>query len=116
MTPPKPEDMTFEDALAELESIVSGLERGDVPLEETIARFERGMALARRCEDRLGEASAKVALLLREGDRVVEVDMKSGDVIGETHDPGEELLPGAAPDAPAAPPGAPFPDDDDLPF
>ncbi|MCP4868371.1 MAG: exodeoxyribonuclease VII small subunit [Proteobacteria bacterium] len=119
MTQPSPADLTFEDALQELEGIVGQLERGDVALEDTIARFERGMALARRCEDRLGEAEKKVALLLREGDRVVEVDMASGKVLTETHDPGEALLPGA-PQEPAHVAAAQQSllddDDDDLPF
>jgi exodeoxyribonuclease VII small subunit len=118
VTQPNPQDLTFEDALGELEAIVSQLERGDVPLEDTIARFERGIALARRCEDRLGEAEQKVALLLREGDRVVEVDLATGRVLSETHDPGEELLPGASQEPPhvaAAQQSVPD-DDDDLPF
>lgn len=72
-------EMTFEDALSQLESIVSELERGETPLEQTIARFERGIALSRRCEDRLNEADRKVAVLLREGNQVVEVDMQSGE-------------------------------------
>ncbi len=82
MSNPHPPDvgaLSFEDALSQLESIVSELERGETPLEETIDRFERGIALARRCEDRLNEADRKVAILLREGARVVEVDMESGE-------------------------------------
>lgn len=88
-----PDQLSFEHALAELEAIVSELERGETALDQTIARFERGIALARRCEDRLNEASAKVALLLREGSRVVEVDANSGQLLSETHDPGDEIVP-----------------------
>ncbi|MFL5105827.1 MAG: exodeoxyribonuclease VII small subunit [Xanthobacteraceae bacterium] len=51
---------TFEKALAELESIVQKLERGDVPLEESVAIYERGEVLKRRCEELLRHAEARV--------------------------------------------------------
>ncbi len=82
MTNPSTE-LTYEQALAELEAIVAQLERGEVPLDETILRFERGVALARACEDRLGEAERRVALLLREGDRVLRIDAETGEQIEE---------------------------------
>jgi exodeoxyribonuclease VII small subunit len=50
----------FEKALAELESIVQRLEKGDVALEESIQIYERGEALKRRCEALLREAEARV--------------------------------------------------------
>jgi exodeoxyribonuclease VII small subunit len=53
-------EMTFEKALAELEQIVSRLERGDVPLAESIAIYERGEALKQRCASLLKEAEARV--------------------------------------------------------
>ena len=52
--------MPFEKALAELETIVQKLERGDVPLEESVAIYERGEALKRRCEELLRQAEARV--------------------------------------------------------
>ena len=52
--------MPFEKALAELETIVSRLERGDVPLEESIAIYERGEALKIRCEGLLKQAEARI--------------------------------------------------------
>ena len=52
--------LPFEKALAELESIVQKLERGDVPLEESVAIYERGEALKRRCEELLRHAEARV--------------------------------------------------------
>jgi exodeoxyribonuclease VII small subunit len=52
--------LSFEKALAELEQIVSRLERGDVPLAESIAIYERGEALKKHCEKLLGEAEARV--------------------------------------------------------
>jgi exodeoxyribonuclease VII small subunit len=54
------EELTFEKALAELEQIVSRLERGDVPLAESIAIYERGEALKNRCAALLKEAEARV--------------------------------------------------------
>jgi len=53
-------DLTFEKALAELEEIVGRLERGDVPLAESIVFYERGEALRKHCEKLLGEAEARV--------------------------------------------------------
>lgn len=52
--------LPFEKALAELESIVQRLEKGDVALEESIQIYERGEALKRRCEALLREAEARV--------------------------------------------------------
>jgi len=52
--------LPFEKALAELESIVQRLEKGDVALEESIQIYERGEALKRRCETLLREAEARV--------------------------------------------------------
>jgi exodeoxyribonuclease VII small subunit len=52
--------MSFEDALGELESIVRSLESGQTPLEQSIAAYERGIALKTHCENRLGEAQAKI--------------------------------------------------------
>lgn len=54
------EQMPFERAIAELESIVKRLEEGQVPLEESVAIYERGEALKRRCEDLLRQAEARV--------------------------------------------------------
>jgi exodeoxyribonuclease VII small subunit len=52
--------MSFEDALAELQSIVTRLEKGEAKLEEAIAAYERGMELKKHCEAKLGEAKATV--------------------------------------------------------
>jgi exodeoxyribonuclease VII small subunit len=54
------EQMPFERAIAELESIVKRLEEGQVPLEESVAIYERGEALKRRCEALLRQAEARV--------------------------------------------------------
>jgi len=52
--------LTFERAIEELEAIVKRLEEGKVPLEESVAIYERGEALKRRCEDLLRQAEARV--------------------------------------------------------
>jgi exodeoxyribonuclease VII small subunit len=52
--------LSFEKALAELETIVGQLERGDVPLEESIRIYERGEVLKLHCETLLAQAEAKV--------------------------------------------------------
>ncbi|MGB1961863.1 MAG: exodeoxyribonuclease VII small subunit [Candidatus Puniceispirillaceae bacterium] len=52
--------ISFEDALRELEAIVTSLERGDVSLDDAIAAFERGTALKAHCQKRLEEARMKV--------------------------------------------------------
>ncbi|HPF78281.1 MAG TPA: exodeoxyribonuclease VII small subunit [Alphaproteobacteria bacterium] len=57
---PAPETMTFEAALGELETIVSALESGKAPLEESIQAYERGIALKKHCEKKLGEAQEKI--------------------------------------------------------
>jgi exodeoxyribonuclease VII small subunit len=53
-------DMTFEAALKELEQIVSRLERGEVPLAESIVIYERGDALRKHCDALLKQAEARV--------------------------------------------------------
>jgi len=52
--------MTFETAIAELEGIVKRLEEGKVPLEESVAIYERGEILKKRCEELLKQAEARV--------------------------------------------------------
>lgn len=61
MTQPAPiGSLPFEKALEELEDIVRRLERGDVPLEDSIAIYERGEALKKHCEALLAKATARI--------------------------------------------------------
>lgn len=53
-------NLSFEDALTELEGIVQRLERGDAPLEESIAIYQRGATLKAHCEGKLKDAQLKV--------------------------------------------------------
>lgn len=57
---PAPESMSFEAALSELETIVGALESGKAPLEDSIQAYERGIALKKHCEKKLGEAQEKI--------------------------------------------------------
>ena len=66
--PPDVSGMSFEDALAELEQIVRGLEGGQLKLEDAIANYERGAALRRHCEAKLMEAEARVAAIVERAD------------------------------------------------
>lgn len=60
--------LSFEDALAELERIVRTLEEGRGRLDDSIAAYERGMALRRHCEAKLREAQAKVEKITQSAD------------------------------------------------
>ena len=60
MTDAAIKDMSFEDALRDLEGIVAKLERGDAPLEESISIYQRGAALKAHCEGKLKDAQMKV--------------------------------------------------------
>jgi exodeoxyribonuclease VII small subunit len=57
------EKLSFEEALDELEDIVSQLESGELTLEETLQLFERGQALVGRCEDALNQAELRLEAL-----------------------------------------------------
>lgn len=87
------EGMTFDAALAELERTVAELEAGGLPLEQTIARYERGVALEQRCEQLLADAELRVRRLV-EGARgalaVAELRLD-----GESDEP-RGAVPGAA--------------------
>ncbi|MBI3995428.1 MAG: exodeoxyribonuclease VII small subunit [Nitrospirae bacterium] len=71
----------FEDALARLETIVGQLEKGDLPLEESLKIFEEGVRLSKNCLKMLEEAERKVEILLQD---------KDGRKRSKPFDPGEE--------------------------
>lgn len=60
---PKLDNLPFEDALARLETLVEGMEDGEVPLAELVDRFEQGSQLLRLCQKRLGEAELRIEAL-----------------------------------------------------
>jgi exodeoxyribonuclease VII small subunit len=55
----------FETAMRDLEALVQRLEQGDLPLEESLAAFERGVMLTRSCQSALKDAEQKVEILLK---------------------------------------------------
>ncbi len=74
-TSPKPvEDLTYEEAFDELESIVAGLEGEQATLEEAMQLFERGQALVKRCGALLEQAELKVQTLSTNGLDEFEMD------------------------------------------
>lgn len=80
MTTRKSKTPDFEQALAELEQTVERLEQGDLPLEEALKQFERGIGLARSCQEALKQAEQKVEILLQ----------KNPDATPESFEPEEE--------------------------
>ena len=71
----------FEAALARLEEIVQELEKGDLPLEQSLKLFEEGIKLSRICNNRLEEAERKVEILMKD---------KNGNVTAQTFKEEEE--------------------------
>lgn len=57
---------TFEESLAELEAIVAQLEQGDVPLEEALEVFQKGMILSKQCQDTLSKAEKTLTKMMTE--------------------------------------------------
>ena len=66
---PESKPPEFEQALAELEALVERLERGDLPLDEALKTFERGVELTRNCQDSLKAAQQRVEILLKRNGR-----------------------------------------------
>jgi len=62
------ESLSFEEALQELESIVTRLEDGDLSLEESLRLFERGQVLADQCNEQLEVATLRVEQLTEHGE------------------------------------------------
>jgi len=65
VTSKKGKPLDFEQALAELEAVVERLEHGELPLEDALKQFERGIELARSCQVSLKQAEQKVEILLQ---------------------------------------------------
>ena len=61
-------EKTFETSLAELEKIVSKLEDGDLPLEQSLELFEKGRKLSRECRERLTNAERRIEILMKDSD------------------------------------------------
>ena len=73
--PPSPDN--FEASLQELERIVKELEKGDLPLEESLRLFETGMNLSGQCKRQLEEAESRIEILMKKGSEMVAVPLTS---------------------------------------
>src|SRR5688572_10412382 len=81
----------FEQSLTELEALVAKLEHGDVPLEEALKTFERGVALTRQCQTALRTAQQKVEVLLaRNGEETIESLVDEAEADDEDDDDTDE--------------------------
>lgn len=70
-------EKSFETSLAELEKIVGKLESGDLPLEQSLELFEKGIKLSRECRERLAKAERRIEILIKDsngGLAAVELD------------------------------------------
>lgn len=70
-----PKSTRFEDAMEELEAVVQTLESGEQTLEKSLEDFERGIALARFCQQSLNDADHKVQILLHEKGEAILADL-----------------------------------------
>ena len=70
MTEKAIEEMSFEEAMAELEQVVAKLESGQAPLDQSIDLYERGAKLKERCEGRLKDAELRVNKIIAGNDGV----------------------------------------------
>ncbi|CAM2919307.1 exodeoxyribonuclease VII small subunit [Vibrio diazotrophicus] len=68
MASKKPENMSFEATIEELDQVVEQLENGDLTLDDALKKFERGIALARSGQSKLDEAEQRVSILLSNTD------------------------------------------------
>lgn len=66
----KPENMSFEESLGELDRIVNQLEQGDLNLEDALKQFERGILLARASQGKLSDAEQRVEILLENSEQL----------------------------------------------
>ena len=72
----KKTDINFEKALEELEGIVEDLESGDLSLENSLKSFEKGVKLARQCQEQLSKAELQVQKLIEENGELKTAPLK----------------------------------------
>jgi exodeoxyribonuclease VII small subunit len=75
----QPEEKTFEEAMDEMEKIVERLEQGDVPLEEAIDLFQKGMILSKTCHQKLQKVEEKMDQILQEDGNMKEFLIQEDD-------------------------------------
>ena len=72
MAEKKEKELSFEESLEELETIVKKLEVGDVPLDDAIGEFNKAMKLAKTCDEKLKNAEEAITKLVKENGEVVD--------------------------------------------
>ncbi len=65
-------ELPFEEAMKQLETIGGELEKGDLNLDESVAKFEEGMKLSKQCSKLLEDAEKRITILLEDGDNIKE--------------------------------------------
>ncbi len=78
--PKKSKADTFESQLSQLESIIETMEKGELPLDEALTFFEKGVGLTRQCQKLLDEAQQKVKVLSDEHDQLKNFEWESDDI------------------------------------
>ena len=73
----KKEENSFEEKIESLENIVSKLEKGDLNLDDSMAKFEEGMKLSKECSKILEDAEKKITILLEQDGKMEEEDFES---------------------------------------
>ena len=68
--------MNFEDAIKKLEEIANELEKNDLDLDTSVAKFEEGMKLSKQCSTMLEDAEKKISILIKTDDGVTEEDFE----------------------------------------
>ncbi len=68
--------MNFEEAMKGLEKIAGELEKGDLNLDASVAKFEEGMRLSKTCSDILEDAEKRISILIKNGEEVSEEEFK----------------------------------------
>jgi exodeoxyribonuclease VII small subunit len=76
--PPKKKPVSFEQSLADLETLVTKMETGDLSLDESLAAFESGVKLTRDCQTMLDEAEQKVQILTEKDGELISAPFDSG--------------------------------------
>ncbi|UNK20400.1 exodeoxyribonuclease VII small subunit [Paenibacillus sp. N3/727] len=80
-------EMSFEEAMTQLETIVGQLEDGDVPLEKAIDLYQKGMRLSQMCSQKLEQVEQKIEMIVEEGGELKRRPF--GNVLDETGENGE---------------------------
>jgi len=72
-------DISYENAIRELDQIVKSLENGDIPLDEALALFEKGVKLTEICSAKLTAAEKQIKLLVKDGEGMKKEDFTANE-------------------------------------